>query len=56
MELFTGLTPPSALDVVVRGPGSDEELLEITPDAVEEHLDRLRSSLHDLHKEVVDVK
>ncbi|KAG3233722.1 hypothetical protein PI124_g21209 [Phytophthora idaei] len=56
MELFRGLQPASALVVVVRAPGGEEDMLVISTAVAEDHLTRLRDSLHSLLKDVVDEK
>ncbi|GMF38278.1 unnamed protein product [Phytophthora fragariaefolia] len=56
IELFTGLPAPSALDSIVRPTSGREEVLEINMDKSADLLDKLRGSLHELHKEVLDLK
>ncbi|POM61981.1 hypothetical protein PHPALM_28920, partial [Phytophthora palmivora] len=56
IELFTGLPAPSALDSIVRPMSGREEVLEINLDQSVDLLDKLRDSLHQLHKEVLDLK
>ncbi|KAG3024513.1 hypothetical protein PC119_g8452 [Phytophthora cactorum] len=56
IELFSGLEPPSALDCVVWKVSGREELLTVNMEAATMFLEKLRSSLHGLHKEVLDEK
>ncbi|KAG4043948.1 hypothetical protein PC123_g20595 [Phytophthora cactorum] len=56
IELFTGLEAPSALDCVVRKVSGREELLTVNMEAATTFLEKLRSSLHGLYKEVLNEK
>jgi hypothetical protein len=54
MELFTALDPVTPLDTVVRGLNGEISEADWSKDQVQETMATLRTSLHALHKEVLD--
>ncbi|KAJ8571240.1 hypothetical protein ON010_g5596 [Phytophthora cinnamomi] len=56
IEVFTGLPASSALDAIVVPASSSANESVIELDNIDALLDRLRKSLHEIHREVADVK
>ncbi|KAJ8537358.1 hypothetical protein ON010_g13238 [Phytophthora cinnamomi] len=56
VEVFTALPAASALDAIVVPATSERGERVVDLDSISEHVNRLRSSLHDIHQKVVNVR